>query len=78
MRRATITLPDEIDSALEAYLQERDASPTLTAVVQSALREYLAARGYVTPARGLRITPAAKGSGKRDVSRRHDRYFAAK
>jgi hypothetical protein len=78
VRRATITLPDEIDSALEAYLQERDAPLTVTAVVQSALREYLAARGYITTTLGLRITPAAKGRGKRDITRRHDRYLAAR
>jgi len=50
--------------------------PTLTAVVQAALTEYLSRRGAAPPAHRLRITPAAKGSGKSDVSRRHDRYFA--
>ena len=76
MRRATITLTDEIDSALDAYLREQEISPPLTSVVQTALREYLATRGYLAPARPLRITPAKKGSGKRDVSVEHDRYFA--
>jgi hypothetical protein len=76
MKRATITLPDELQSALDAYLREQDVSPALTAVVQSALREYLGSRGYLPPARPLRITPAGKGSGRRDVSVRHDRYFA--
>jgi hypothetical protein len=45
--------------------------------VQAALREYLARRGAAAPAHPLRITPAKKGSGKSDVSQRHDRYFAA-
>jgi hypothetical protein len=45
--------------------------------VQAALREYLARRGAAAPAHALRITPASKGSGKSDISQRHDRYFAA-
>ncbi|MBI3666301.1 MAG: hypothetical protein HY236_08770 [Acidobacteria bacterium] len=76
MKRATITLPDDLDAALETYLREQEVSPALTAVVQIALREYLAGRGYLPPSRPLRITPASKGSGKKDGSLNHDRYLA--
>ena len=76
MKRASITLSDDLQSALEAFLRQQKTSPALTAIVQSALREYLASRGYLPPARTLRITPARKGSGKKDISKDHDRYFA--
>ncbi|MBI3698107.1 MAG: hypothetical protein HY238_25130 [Acidobacteria bacterium] len=76
MRRATITLPDDLDAALNSYIRQQDVGPALTALVQSALREYLATRGYLVPARRLRISAARKGSGKKDLSVEHDRYFA--
>jgi hypothetical protein len=78
MKRATVTLPDELDKALEAYRASQEVSLPLTSVVQSALREYLAKRGFLTSSekRPFRITPAEKGSGTKDVSIQHDRYFA--
>jgi len=41
MRRATITLTDDLETELEAYLATQDAPPSLTALVQAALRRYL-------------------------------------
>lgn len=41
MRRATITLSDELEAALDAYLARQDAPPSLTAIVQAALQRYL-------------------------------------
>ncbi len=76
MRRATITLPDDLAEATDEYVKSHDAPPALTAVVQAALREYLRERGYLRTYRPLMITPAAKGSGLGDVSINHDRYFA--
>jgi metal-responsive CopG/Arc/MetJ family transcriptional regulator len=77
MRRATVTIPDDLEKAVDSYLRSQEAPPPLTAVVQAALREYLEQRGYLQRAgRFLRITPARKGSGRSDVSRDHDRYFA--
>lgn len=78
MKRATITLPDELEGALESYQQSQDVPLPLTAVTQAALREYLERRGFLSsaPARPFRITPAEKGSGAKDVSTEHDRYFA--
>ncbi len=75
MKRATITLPDDIEHALEAYRNDQEVPLALTAVVQTALRDYLAERGYLPPAHPLKITPAERGSGQRDVSVSHDRYF---
>jgi hypothetical protein len=76
MKRATITLSNDIEEALEAYRSDQEIPPALTAVAQAALREYLAERGYLHPARSLRITPANTGSGAVDSSIEHDRYLA--
>ena len=78
MRRATVTISDDIETTLDAYIRRQEVSPALTAVVQAALREYLARRGFTTGPRKLHITPARKGSGARDVSAQHDRYLAGK
>jgi hypothetical protein len=76
MKRATITVPDDLMEALDAYLASLDAPPALTTVVQSALRAYLSERGYLTKPRGLRITTAERGSGLSDISTEHDREIA--
>jgi hypothetical protein len=73
MKRASITVSDEMEAAIAAYQQSQDAPPTLTGIVEAALREYLALRGYGAPKRTLRITPAAVGSGTPYGSIEHDR-----
>jgi len=77
MKRATITIGGDLEKALRSYTSRQEVAPSFTALVQAALREYLARRGAAAAAHPLRITPSKKGSGKSDVSRRHDRYFAA-
>jgi len=77
MKRATVSIPDDLARAVNSYVKAQEAPPALTAVVQAALREYLAERGYLRARNPLRITPAERGSGLRDVSRAHDRYLAA-
>lgn len=76
MKRATMTLPDDLAEAVEDYRQAQEASPTLTTVVQAALREYLGERGFLRTRKALQITPSKKGSGRHDVSERHDLYLA--
>ena len=76
MRRATVTISDEIEAKLTAYIRQQEVSPPLTAIVQAALQEFLSRRGFTPGARKLRITPAKKGSGAKDVSVDHDRYLA--
>jgi hypothetical protein len=78
MKRATITLPDELEEALEAYQRSQDLPLPLTTLTQAALREYLEKRGFLPPSSGrsFGITPAACGSGTKDVSSEHDRYLA--
>lgn len=76
MKRATITVPEDLEGPIETYRLDQDMPPAFTAVVQAALRGYLAARGYVAPARPFSLTPADRGSGRSDVSSDHDRYLA--
>lgn len=76
MRRATITIPDDVEAGLAVYMESQDAPPTLAALVQSALRAYLTERGYLQEPRTLRLTPSATGSGRSDVSAEHDRELA--
>jgi hypothetical protein len=76
MKRATMTLPDDLAEAVQSYLRSQEAPPSLTTVVQVALRQYLRERGFLRGRRPLEITPAKKGSGRRDVSQEHDRYLA--
>jgi Arc/MetJ-type ribon-helix-helix transcriptional regulator len=78
MKRATVTIPDDLAQAVESYVRAQEARPPLTEVVQAALRQFLTERGYLRPSGPLRITPAKRGSGSRDVSRAHDRYLAAR
>jgi hypothetical protein len=78
MRRATITIGDDIEAQLDSWMRQQAAAPPLTAVVQSALKEFLELRGFATSPRKLHITPSKKGSGARDVSVAHDRYLAGR
>lgn len=43
MKRATITLSDELEAELEDYLAGQEVPPSFTSLVQAALRSFLAA-----------------------------------
>lgn len=74
MRRATMTLPDDLAKAVDDYVKAQEAPPALTTVVQAALREYLRERGFLREYRPLKITPKGN-SGRSDVSQNHDLYL---
>jgi hypothetical protein len=74
MKRATITLPDDLAKAVDDYAQAQEAPPALTTVMQAALREYLRERGFLRAYRPLKITPKGN-SGRTDVSENHDLYL---
>lgn len=78
MKRATITMTDDLEAAVAAYQRDQEVPPALTAIAQAALREYLSERGYLAQRGSLRITPATHGSGSHDGSVDHDRYLAHK
>jgi hypothetical protein len=55
-KRATVTIPDDLEKGSGQLRASSGSPPPLTAVVQAALREYLAERGYLRAAtRPLRI-----------------------
>lgn len=59
MRRATVTIPDKLEEALDSYTRDLEFPPSLAAVMQAALKEYLSRRGYPAsgrPAAGERPT----------------------
>ncbi len=49
MKRASVSITDELERALEAYRRDQDVPPRLVDVVQAALGEFLAGRGYLEP-----------------------------
>jgi hypothetical protein len=69
-----MTFPDDLAKAMDDYLQSQDAPPSLTTVMQAALREYLRERGFLREFRPLKITPKGN-SGRSDVSQNHDLYL---
>jgi hypothetical protein len=75
MKRATMTLPDDLAKAMDDYVRAQEAPPALTTVMQTALREYLRERGFLRTYRPLKIRPAKKGSGRSDISQNHDLYL---
>jgi hypothetical protein len=48
MRRATVTIPEELEKAMESYRGDLDFPPSLAQLTQAALAEYLSRRGYDT------------------------------
>ncbi len=79
MKQATIEIPEDLDEALAAYGRDRGVSADLSAVIDAALRDHLAAHGYIVPPRPfrpLRITPISHEGEETDISINHDRYFA--
>lgn len=71
-----MTLPDDLARAVEEYVQSQETPPSVTRVVQTALRQYLSERGFLRRPKTLKIRPAKHGSGRSDVSREHDKYLA--
>lgn len=86
MRRATVTIPDNLEAELDRYLESQRPTPSLTAILQTALERFLheqrfQARGYMPPRGPLRVTPAphraeAGPDTATDVSIEHDRHLA--
>jgi hypothetical protein len=69
-----MTLPDDLAEAVDDYVQCQEVPPALTTVIQTALREYLEARGFLQTYRPLKLEPLGN-SGRSDVSVNHDLYL---
>jgi len=78
MKQATITFLDNLEQALERSVEEQEIPVQPTGVVQETVGEYLGEHGYLRSSSALRIRPAERGSGQKDVSIAHDRYLAFK
>lgn len=61
MKRATVTIPEDLDHALERYIDEQSFAVQRTSLIRAALREFLRTRGYVAPSAPLRIRPSRPG-----------------
>jgi hypothetical protein len=70
-----MTLPDDLAKAVDEYVEAQEVPPALTALVQTALREYLRQRGFLKAYRPLKIVPKGK-SGRSDISVNHDLYLS--
>jgi hypothetical protein len=46
MKRATMTLPDDLAKAVDDYVQAQEAPPALTTVVQAACGSISASAGF--------------------------------
>ena len=49
MKRMSITLDDDLELALENYIGSQEVKPSLTAVVQAALGQFLHRKGFIAP-----------------------------
>lgn len=67
MRRATITLPDDLEAEVEAYLGAQAAPPSLTALVQAALRRFLGERRRFDGEAGPQPSEIAESPGLYEV-----------
>lgn len=80
MKRATITIPDDLETELKAFLKTLDTPPSMTTIMQSALRSYLVdqklkARGFRPAEKPFQLPVAEQGSGKKDIGSNHDKYL---
>jgi hypothetical protein len=76
MKQGALSLPDDLVADLDRFGRSQEPPRDPGEIVQTAVRDYLAAHGYQRPTRALTITPAERGSGVTDLSLQHDRYFA--
>lgn len=82
MKRITVTLPDDLERELTAYLTAKDAPPNLTTLTQAALRDYLrtqklSERSYRPALKPFEVAPLTEKDtcGEPDVSLYHDTYL---
>lgn len=45
MRRVTVTIPDDLEAALDSYIAAQAAAPSVTAVMQASLERFLKPSG---------------------------------
>ncbi len=73
MRRVSVSLPDDLAKALVRFQRSQRTQPPMSAILRDAIREFLRKKGFLSQ---FKIMPSGKRSGRSDVSRNHDLYFA--
>lgn len=64
VKRISVTLDDALEEALESYLASQEAKPSITAVIQAALRQFLHDKSISAD------VSRGPGQTKRTISRR--------
>jgi predicted lipid carrier protein YhbT len=64
MKRISITLDDDLELALENYIDSQEVKPSLTAVVQAALGQFLHRKGFTVPVSKRRGQAETKSRSK--------------
>ena len=59
MKRISVSISDELEESLDDYLQDQEVAPSLTAVLQAALKDYLADCGFPGPVPAFKVTLAS-------------------
>ena len=81
MKRATITIPDDLEQELNAYLERQEMPTPLTSLIQTALRAFLKEqkwkeRDYRAPQTKLDVPISKSGSGLGNISVDHDEFLS--
>jgi predicted nucleotidyltransferase len=71
MRRATITIPDDLAEKVDAYSERQPAGPSLTALVQAALRRFLAEPEGSSHQRPVVLRVLSNRAAIKDAAARH-------
>jgi predicted nucleotidyltransferase len=71
MRRATVTIPDDLAEKVDAYSERQPAGPSLTALVQAALRRFLAEPEGSSHQRPVVLRVLSNRAAIKDAAARH-------
>jgi predicted nucleotidyltransferase len=71
MRRATVTIPDDLAEKVDAYSERQPAGPSLTALVQAALRRFLAEPEGSSHQRPVILRVLSNRAAIKDAAARH-------
>jgi predicted nucleotidyltransferase len=71
MRRATVTLPDDLARQVDAFASKQPAPPSLTTLVQAALRRFLAEPDMSSNENPMIIRVLSRRAAIRDAAARH-------
>jgi hypothetical protein len=71
MRRATVTLPDDLAAAVDEYISSEPAAPSFASLVQAALRRFLAHPERTVSGQAVIQRVLARRAAVRQAAARH-------